>query len=261
MAKKMMDKLIFFELREELLKRRDELIDRRHTLNDAWQRLHEPETELEETASKATLSSEMQQRLETLQTEIGNIDIALGRMVQGGYGRCEACRRPIRVKRLQALPWARHCVKCARMREHLPDRGTDATSIARGHGVMTDDEMREAIMEEVAVDGRVETEELVISSEDGVVYLEGFLPSHTKREILLEIVHDVLETGDVVDSIRIDRQPWEREARRPDSGQPGQPAAFLVGEEEDADGDPFTSHETGEPMAPPDERIPERAER
>lgn len=261
MAKKMMDKLIFLELREDLLKRRDELIDRRHTLNDAWQRLHEPETELEETASKATLSSEMQQRLETLQTEIGNIDIALGRMVQGGYGRCEACRRPIRVKRLQALPWARHCVKCAGRRERLPDRGTDATSLALGRGGTTDEEMREAIMEEVAVDGRVETDELVISSEDGVVYLEGFLPSHTKREILLEIVHDVLETGDVVDSIRIDRQPWAREARRPDNSQTDQPAAFLVGEEEDADGGPFTSHETGEPMAPPDERIPERAER
>jgi len=261
MAKKMMDKLIFLELREDLLKRRDELIDRRQTLNDAWQRLHEPETELEEAASKATLSSEMQQRLETLQVEIGNIDIALGRMAQGGYGRCEACRRPIRVKRLQALPWARHCVKCAGLRERLPTGGIEATSVALGRGAMTDDEMREAIMEEVAVDGRVETEELVISSEDGVVYLEGFLPSQTKHEILLEIVHDVLETGDVVDSVRIDRQPWEREARRPDSGQPGQSAGLRVGEEADADVDPFTSLDTGEPMALSDRRIPERAER
>ena len=39
---------------------------------------------------------------------------ALDRIEQGTFGRCEECRGAITKGRLQALPYARHCVKCAR---------------------------------------------------------------------------------------------------------------------------------------------------
>ena len=257
MARDNMDKAIYSELREELLARRAELIDLRHTLNEAWQRLHQPSPELEETASMETMSKEMQQRSESVQTQIRNIDSALTRMAEGDYGDCEACGRPIRVKRLQAVPWARHCVECAGMREKFDSGKIETPAVATGGGELTDDELRESILDELQTDGRVETEELVISCEDGVVYLEGLLPSEAKHQVLLEIIHDVLDIEEVVDSIRIDRQPWEREERRPDRGKPGRPAETLVGEEEDADVDPYTSLDTNEPMAPPDELTPE----
>jgi DnaK suppressor protein len=42
------------------------------------------------------------------------VDAALDRLDRGVFGRCEACRREIAKERLQALPYARHCVSCAR---------------------------------------------------------------------------------------------------------------------------------------------------
>ena len=39
---------------------------------------------------------------------------ALDRIDRGAYGKCEECHTPIPKARLQALPYARHCVACAR---------------------------------------------------------------------------------------------------------------------------------------------------
>jgi DnaK suppressor protein len=42
------------------------------------------------------------------------ISDALERIRQGSFGRCEECHNPIHKARLQALPYTRHCVACAR---------------------------------------------------------------------------------------------------------------------------------------------------
>lgn len=39
---------------------------------------------------------------------------ALERIEQGTFGKCEECQGVIAKGRLQALPYSRHCVKCAR---------------------------------------------------------------------------------------------------------------------------------------------------
>ena len=39
---------------------------------------------------------------------------ALNRIDQGAFGKCEECGSPIPKARLQALPYTRHCVNCAR---------------------------------------------------------------------------------------------------------------------------------------------------
>ena len=124
---------------------------------------------------------------------------------------------------------------------------------------MTGEEMRDAILDELQSDGRIETEELDISCEDGVVYLEGVLPSEARHQILLEILNDVLDFNEVVDDISIDRQLWERIERRPDENSGDEPAEELADEEE-VEVDAQTSLETGEPMTPPDEFIPEKPE-
>jgi|SRR5262245_50971622 RNA polymerase-binding transcription factor DksA len=41
------------------------------------------------------------------------IAAALGRIELGTFGSCEVCRKPIPKERLEALPYARHCVDCA----------------------------------------------------------------------------------------------------------------------------------------------------
>jgi DnaK suppressor protein len=42
---------------------------------------------------------------------------ALQRIEDGSYGLCERCNEPIAEKRLDALPFARHCINCQRVVE------------------------------------------------------------------------------------------------------------------------------------------------
>lgn len=37
---------------------------------------------------------------------------ALNRVKNGSYGLCVACGEEVQVKRLEAVPWARHCIEC-----------------------------------------------------------------------------------------------------------------------------------------------------
>ena len=48
-----------------------------------------------------------------------SIDTALGRIDDGDYGKCANCGQPIQEKRLEAVPWARHCIRC----QDLIERG------------------------------------------------------------------------------------------------------------------------------------------
>ena len=69
------------------------------------------------TADLGTDNFEEELSLELLENEeqiLGEINEALARIDQGTFGRCENCHRPISKNRLKALPYARHCLDCAR---------------------------------------------------------------------------------------------------------------------------------------------------
>lgn len=40
------------------------------------------------------------------------VDEALDRIKNGGYGVCVECQDEVQPKRLEAVPWARHCIEC-----------------------------------------------------------------------------------------------------------------------------------------------------
>ena len=42
---------------------------------------------------------------------------AIGRIKSGEYGLCVACQEEVQVKRLEAVPWARHCIECQEKQE------------------------------------------------------------------------------------------------------------------------------------------------
>jgi RNA polymerase-binding transcription factor len=42
---------------------------------------------------------------------------ALGRLKTGEYGLCVACHEEVESKRLEAVPWARHCIDCQEKQE------------------------------------------------------------------------------------------------------------------------------------------------
>ena len=48
---------------------------------------------------------------------LSEIDAALQRMAEGTYGTCAACGRPIDAERLEAVPYARLCLKDKRAEE------------------------------------------------------------------------------------------------------------------------------------------------
>lgn len=43
---------------------------------------------------------------------LGQVDAALARLDDGTFGRCARCGRDIPEARLEALPWAAHCIEC-----------------------------------------------------------------------------------------------------------------------------------------------------
>ena len=46
-----------------------------------------------------------------------NVENALSRITDGSYGECANCGNEIEPKRLEAVPWARHCLKCQELLE------------------------------------------------------------------------------------------------------------------------------------------------
>jgi DnaK suppressor protein len=246
------------ELRKALLNRRGEILDFRRNLNTSWTTLQEPEKELEEAASKETISWELEQLDDRGQEEIRNIDAALTKMEEGEYGYCESCGKQIAIKRLRAVPWANFCRQCADQRERLRVVEKPAAALSADNEELTDEEVVESIYDELRTDRRVELDELDISCEDGMVFLNGLLPSETKHQILLEIVEDILGFSDVEDNIEIDRVAWERRDRTEDQAedQPSENEIAIEGKEKDVD--TYTSMTTGEPMNAPDKLVPEK---
>jgi RNA polymerase-binding transcription factor DksA len=58
--------------------------------------------------------------LEQKEAIIAEINAALDRLEHGTFGRCESCQKPIPPERLEAVPYARYCVDCARRIENKP---------------------------------------------------------------------------------------------------------------------------------------------
>jgi DnaK suppressor protein len=58
--------------------------------------------------------------IENEQGTLEEVNEALDRIGAGTYGKCLECGDPIPRSRLQALPYTRHCIRCAR---ELESRG------------------------------------------------------------------------------------------------------------------------------------------
>jgi len=111
--------------KKEMEKYRRLLLDKKNSLsNDLAKTRNAEEETIEEStqdiADKA-VSSYTREFLYSLsdtdRTTLVQIDEALARISEGGYGNCLNCAQPMAEKRLTAVPWAPHCVDCQELAE------------------------------------------------------------------------------------------------------------------------------------------------
>jgi DnaK suppressor protein len=68
----------------------------------------------------STMTRDLSYQLTTSERDIlKRIDAALDRIDSGGYGECLNCGKKVQQGRLNAVPWARHCIDC----QELDDQG------------------------------------------------------------------------------------------------------------------------------------------
>ena len=69
-------------------------------------------------AAAATQVFEQQRDLalrDRAMAQLALVEAALARLDAGTFGTCVRCGKPIAKARLEALPWAEHCIDCARL--------------------------------------------------------------------------------------------------------------------------------------------------
>src|SRR5208283_4436814 len=180
-------------LRNVLLDKRSSVLERVQKLAAAWQELEERDIELEEEAQKASIAKPYDKLDENGKIEIEQIDMALAKMSLGDYGICESCGDDIAPKRLQAIPWARLCVDCARdfekQHKSLPQTTETVVSgkIPDEYQGLTNEQIVHLIYERLQTDERIETEDLKISFRKGVLFLEGMLESEVEHELIVQV--------------------------------------------------------------------------
>lgn len=113
-----MDKRKLKAYRDKLLERREALF---RQVSEA--ELSSRERDAEATQDPADMAANAYAK-ELLISMSGNdrrllamIDEALARVEAGEYGSCVNCDEPVQEKRLEAVPWARHCLRCQDLQE------------------------------------------------------------------------------------------------------------------------------------------------
>ena len=104
---------------------RDKLTERRVSLVGQVQQaeMYSRERDAEATQDPADMAANAytKELLMSMSTNdrqlLDSIDAALSRIEEGEYGKCDNCGELIHEKRLEALPWAQHCVDCQELNE------------------------------------------------------------------------------------------------------------------------------------------------
>ena len=107
-------------LRERLEKKKEELTVRLERITNNLRRGYHPDSkerakELEDSEVVDALGNEAR-------AEIRNISAALQRMEAGEYGICVECGTEIDLARINAHPYAKKCIDCARLDEERSGR-------------------------------------------------------------------------------------------------------------------------------------------
>jgi DnaK suppressor protein len=223
------------ELAQKLRQQRRELLkDVAETEADLRAIETERARELEERAQQTDAARLFARLDDRHKQQIEEIDQALTRIALGTYGSCERCGQPIPIARLRALPTARFHVPCMGEEEGLPGAPEEEESLIATReestvsaeeeraptdrmpadlNALSDEEVEDYLREQLRADGCVDMDELQIVFRQGVIHLDGALPSEAQHQILLQYVADFAGIEEVVDHLVVNELLWEREDR------------------------------------------------
>ena len=115
-----MNKRQLARFRKELEAKRDELLDLVRSARASEQEGSDKEApDLGDRALSTVIRDLSYQLSATERNIMRRIDEALDRIDHGEYGVCVECEKKVQIGRLEAVPWARHCIEC----QELQDRG------------------------------------------------------------------------------------------------------------------------------------------
>jgi DnaK suppressor protein len=104
---------------------RDKLLDRREGLvgqvQEAEKYSRERDSEATQDPADMAANAYTKELLVSMSANdrqlLALVDEALERIESGEYGDCVHCNEPVQDKRLEAVPWARHCLRCQDLQE------------------------------------------------------------------------------------------------------------------------------------------------
>ena len=105
-------------IRERLLDQRQEILDLyKHDLRVGQEASDEASEDIVDRANNAYQREFMFNLSGGERRLLREVEGALERLDQGGYGVCDHCGDQVGAQRLKAIPWARYCVDCQEKEE------------------------------------------------------------------------------------------------------------------------------------------------
>jgi DnaK suppressor protein len=113
-----MDKKRLDQYKKKLQARREELLKSiARTEEEGRAADDDPTVDLADKAANSYTKEFLFGQNNTDRSTLALIDQALARIQRNTYGFCEHCESELQQKRLDAVPWARHCTKCQEKQE------------------------------------------------------------------------------------------------------------------------------------------------
>ena len=116
-----MDKKIIGELKEALESQKKSVVKELESFADQdpnskhnWDTRYpnREDSDKDEEADEVTEYDNKVSLEHSLELKLKDVNMALEKIENGGYGICESCEKEIEVERLQAVPEAKLCIKC-----------------------------------------------------------------------------------------------------------------------------------------------------
>ena len=246
-------KKIIDALAEELHKRRLAIVGGvEDTEGELKNIAEEQEAELEEEAQKERIATVLEHLSNRDRQALEEIDNAIQRIVQGTYGKCLSCGRYIALERLRALPTTRLCIDCARTHEGRStaeaEEETEESRLPSDLSLLDDAEIETALHDLIRDAGNIDVNELHIASRDGVITLDGTVPTERQHQTLTEVLQDVAGIGDVIDHLEVSRTPFEKPNRSKRQSAAENP---VRGDEEETEDVTQARGDASSPYRPP----------